>query len=632
MRVSIDWLQSYFDKKLPAPAELAERLTFYAYETDVAEDTPGVLEVDVLANRSSDSLCHRGVARELSTILDIPLKRDPLREPLPDHVTTDELRVEITEPTLAPRFMAALVRGVKVGPSPDWLRGALERIGQRSINNIVDATNYVMFDLGQPLHAFDVAKLADADGYGIRVRRAREGEKLVALNEEEYALDADTLVIVDANSDTPIGIAGIKGGMQSGIDESTRDIILEAAHFDYVSIRKSSQRLKLVSDASVRFQNDPSPQLPAYAMRDVIAMIQKVAGGTLEGVVDAGEKVAPPTQVQVPLPRLSSLLGEKLSLHAVSRALERLGIAYVVHDDILAVTPPFERTDLGFPEAIIEEIGRVHGYENVRSTPLPASDVSLSVDKRHFYSEAVRRALGDVGFSEVYTYTLRDRGDVQLANALASDKNFMRVDLGTGLKESLERNLYNAPLLGKETICIYELGPVWEKGRQSLHLAVGVGLTHGKPAKADALVQEAMRALGEALGVTLKVSVKDGLCEIDMDAVIAPLPNPARYEEAMPVADVRYRPISLYPFVLRDIALWVPEKTTAEEVAARICESAGELLVRHDQFDTFAKGDKVSFAFHLVFQSDERTLTDAEVGGAMACVAAAVKEKGWEVR
>ena len=256
MKVSLSWLQTYFDTPLPKAEEISDALTFHAFE--IEESSGDMLDVKVLPNRAADCLCHCGLAKELSAILDISLKSDPLRDLLPKFPKTDVLTVTIEDPKKCLRYMGAVVKGVKVGPSPAWLKKALETVGQRSINNIVDATNYVMLNIGQPLHAFDAAKLTQKDGkYAIGVRNAKEGEMFTTLSNETFTLKSNVLLITDANVDSAIGIAGIKGGKAAEVTANTTDIIIESANFDGTTTRRAAQTLKLFTDASVRFQNRP---------------------------------------------------------------------------------------------------------------------------------------------------------------------------------------------------------------------------------------------------------------------------------------------------------------------------------------------------------------------------------------
>src|SRR3989338_8348328 len=278
MKISRNWLQTYFNDPLPTAEELADALTFHAFEIESVEND--ILDVKVTPNRGHDALCNRGIEKELSEILDVPMKSDPLRESISLEPKTDRIKVTVEDSKLCPRFTASYIRGVKVGPSPEWLRVALESVSQKSINNIVDVTNYVMFHLGQPLHAFDAGKLKEKDGsYAMTVRLAKRGEKLIGLDDKEYELTPSMLVIEDAHAGQVASIAGIKGGKPTGIDDATTDIVLEAANWNGVTIRKTSQALKLRTDASDRFQQVISPALAPYGVKVAPERTPKIAGG-----------------------------------------------------------------------------------------------------------------------------------------------------------------------------------------------------------------------------------------------------------------------------------------------------------------------------------------------------------------
>ncbi len=361
MKISRAWLQKYFDKPLPPVAALAEVLTFHVFE--IEEVVGETLDVKVLPDRAAYGLSHRGIAKELSAILDIPLTSDPLREPLPAWTSTDKLVIK-TDPTYVLRHTGALVRGVKVGPSPMWLKEALESVGQRSINNIVDATNYVMLNIGQPLHAFDSGKIAwDADTLRIDIRAAKEGEKITILSGEEYTLSKSMYVIADGTSGAPLDIAGLKGGLASGITEATTDLFISVGNYDGTLIRKMSQSLKLFTDASQRYQNRPSPELTAYGMRDILVLITEVAGGELVGVVDIYNRKPERKSVSIIAKKVASVIGREYSDNDVADVLKRLGLSFEKQGDTFTVMPPFERNDIVIPE---DPCGGGRAYHRVR--------------------------------------------------------------------------------------------------------------------------------------------------------------------------------------------------------------------------------------------------------------------------
>ena len=293
---------------------------------------------------------------------------------------TTAVSVVIEDQQLCSRYVAGYIKGVKVGPSPDWLKQNLEAVGQRSINNVVDATNYVMLNIGQPLHAFDAGKLSErgeispdevSPRYAIGVRKAREGEKIIALDEKEYTLSNSMLVITSLAQghlvqgalvqDVPIGIAGVKGGMPAGITEATTDIIIESANFNGVSVRKTAQALKLRTDASMRFEQVISPELAAYGMRAVVELILKLAGGEVVGFVDEYPVPQNDREVSVSLSLINSVLGAKFSAAEIASVFKRLGFSCAQKGELFTITPPFERLDLVIAEDLIEEVGRIIG-------------------------------------------------------------------------------------------------------------------------------------------------------------------------------------------------------------------------------------------------------------------------------
>ncbi len=594
MKISRAWLQAYFEQPLPDAEVLAEALTFHAFEIEGVENH--VLDVKVTANRGHDCLCHRGIAKEFSAILNVPMKFDPLRIATELAPTTNAVSVDIREPSLCSRYIAGYIRGVKVGPSPEWLSGFLGSIGQRSINNVVDATNFVMFNLGQPLHAFDAGQLSDRDEkYAIVVRKAKSEERMVALDGKEYILSDSMLVIADGHTDMPIGIAGVKGGAPAAIGEMTENIIIESANFNGVSVRKTGQALKLRTDASSRFEQVISPELAAYGMRAVTELILELAGGELVGFVDDYAQKPQKGEASVSLSKINRVLGTALHETDIEDALGRLQMAYSRTNDTFTVFPPFERLDLAIAEDLVEEVGRIIGYDKVPAVELPASPNKPEVNQNFYSAEYMREELIAKGYSEVFTSVFADKGDRVVANKVDGVRPYLRATLVDGLREAYEKNMRNKDLLGLKEVRIFEVGTVWQKGNEVSVL--GIADEHG--------VRE------EPLEVRTATEYQD-----------------------LPMSEaVRYQPFSKYPFIVRDIAMWVPQNSESFTEVVTIFGDHSQGLLRHvDLFDQFQKGDRISYAFHLVFQSFEKTLTDTEVNAIMEHIYAAVKEKGWEVR
>ncbi len=638
MLVSRNWLQKYFDDELPSAVELVDLFNTHAFEIEglnkVGDDD--VIDIDVLPNRSSDCLCHRGIARDIATIISKPMKKDPLREGIPKWGKPNNFSVTVDDERLCPRYMAGVIRGVSVGPSPAWLRASLETLGQRSINNIVDITNYIMLDLGQPTHAFDLSLLEkDNDGNrDITIRLAKNGEKITVLTGEEYVLNETNLLIADGVSEKPLAIAGIKGGKQAEVTEKTVDIVVEVANFNFVNIRNTSKQIKLQTDASLRFQNEPSEILSAFAMRDAISLIEKVSGGNLVGVMDIYSRKPENRPVDVTLSEINNLLGLSLTLEDVEKILIRFEWEFSRDGEEFAVTSPWERTDIHIKQDIIEEIGRMYGYKNIKSKLLPETKSDIKINKNLYYSEKIQNTLKKLGYSEVLTYTMVDKGVVEIKNPFASDKSFMRMNLSFGINKSLNLNAKNAPLLGLKDVKLFEIGTVFTKKGEELHLCMGVRAISRKQGKADEELQDDIKKILEILNVDSRIKIVNGVCEIPLDNAITLLPETKSYE--LPHkwdVEARFKMWSVYPFASRDIAVWVPKGTKSEEVLIEIMSEATDLLVRHDLFDEFEKDGKISYAWHLIFQSKDRTLTDTEIGDIMNKITTKINsKKEWIVR
>jgi len=635
MKTSRKWLQGYFDNELPDTDAIADALTFRVAEVEEAKGD--LIDVNILPDRAAYMLSHRGVAIEIAAALELQLSRDPLKETLSSFPGTDRVSVTLDTEGKCTRYSGALIEGVKVGPSPDWLREALEAVGQRSINNVVDATNYVMLDIGQPLHAFDAAKLTVRDGgYAIAVRASRAEESITTLTGETYTLPEGTLLIGDGNADgKALGIAGVKGGIEAAVTEKTTDLIIEAASFDGTQVRKTAQALKLFTDASSRFQNKPSSALAGYGMANVIALIQKVAGGELVGVTDVFPNPPELQTASVSLARINEILGTAFTAEDVRGAFARLGFSYTDVEDTFTVLAPFERNDIQIAEDLAEEVGRSIGYDRVESKELALLE-GVPDQARFRGIEAVRDFLAERGFSEISTPSFAPEGEIELANPLQSDRPYLRASLITSLKDALTRAAGVAPrVLGPAPfVKLFEIGSVFTKHGEALFLSMGVVAVGGKPAQAAEALKENVAVLEQDL-LQIPAAAHLTLDGQMMELNLGKLNLEKLGEEYAPIS-VRmgtYTPFSLYPSALRDIAVWTPEGTEESEVANAIVSEAGEYLARIDLFDRFEKDGRISYAFRLVFESGERTLADTDLDPAMERVTAALNQKeAWQVR
>lgn len=634
MLVSYNWLQKFFDTPLPLPEDLAAALNSKSAEVDEVKVLAGdtMLDVKVLPDKSAWLMSHRGIAKEVATVLGLCLKNDPFTTTAVLTPETKKVTVATTT-TVCDYYSAAFISGVTVGESPAWLQELLATIGQRSINNVVDITNYIMFGLGQPLHAFAADKLS-GESKSIVVRTAKDREAFVSLTGESYSLSAKDTVITDGHTDAVLALAGVKGGVSTGIDESTKTIILESAHFDRVATRLSAQRNKLPTDAAKRYENGVPKDLAAIALKEATALICEIAGGELHGFAVAGdeEKVVRPA-VSVSLARVNSMLGIELKESEVTAVFDKLGYPYQIVDGLLRVEPPWERDDLVIPEDLIEEIGRLHGLEAIKSiAPVPTA--VGEVNQRYYYSEVIREALLDLGFSEVYTSSFRNKDEVKIKNALASDKGYLRSSLLLNLDEVRVKNAPQRDLLGLPAVKVFEIGTVFHKDVEEFVVGLAVQSGTGYKAKTDdKILNEALEKLATVLDTSLaKLEVKDGVAQFSLDAMMSDLPKVSTYLEVSKAEKKTYQGFSTYPAMSRDIALWATESDTVEEIITVLEAAAGELCVRITPLDRFVKEGRVSYAFRLVFQAADRTLTDVEVGQWMDAVYEAATNNNWETR
>ena len=648
MLISYDWLQSYFDKKLPKPEEVAEALSLHSLEIEGLEKAGGdyVIDVDVLPNRAHDCLSHIGIARELSVILNLKLKekelstnhKPPARMDVHPGGQTPKLEIEVENKEKCRRYIGLEINNIQVGPSPEWLKKRLEAVGQKSINNVVDAINYVMLSLGQPLHAFDADKLKSKK---IVIRDAENGEMITLLTGEEVALkEGETLVISDEFD--ALAIAGVKGGTRAEIDENTKNIILESANFDPVSIRKTSRALGIHTDSSKRFEREITPDLAGKGMDEAVKLILEIAKTPETEVKEAVDIYPKPVEswsISVSVDEINNLLGTKLKAREITDIFNRFGFEYklidadkklIDADKVFEVEIPSYRLDLKIKEDLIEEIGRIYGYGNIDSVlPEPAQS---KINKEFYYITKIRNILTKEGFSEVYMYSFVDKGKVEIQNPLAKDKKFLRSNLDK-LSESLNFNSRNEDLLGLESTKIFEIGTVFD-GEGEEHIALGFS-TNGVEKQRQEIVELLLKELG--LNQRIEPEIHADVFEINISELIEKLPEPTSYDDLnveVSKKEITYKAFSPYPVILRDIAVWVLEDTEEIEVRKVIKDNTGELLVTEPRlFDEFSKGGRTSYAYRLVFQSYEKTLFDGEINDIMDKITEKIEaNKGWDVR
>ena len=628
MKFSYNWLQSYFKKPLPAPEEISKMLINHAFEVEAVDKTPTdfLFEIKILPDRFADASSHYGLAREIAGLFGFKIEKLIGEE---HKGKTADLAVEIKSQKCR-RYLGQKIENVQIGPSPDWLRKSLEVVGVRSINNIVDATNFIMLSVGQPLHAFDADKLA---GSKIFVKEAKTGETISLLEEKgktgerKITLSGGELLIADEEGN--LALAGVKGGRRAEITNTTKNIILESANFDPVSVGKTSRKFGILTDSSRRFENNLSPELAEEALILLVDLIISIAGGEAKKTVDLYPKKQKPAKLKVSLKQINNLLGTELKSKEVTAIFNRYNFDFKETKDIFEIRPPFYRQDLRINEDIIEEIGRIYGYDKIPEK-LRANPTSKP-NKEFYYATRFRHFLRDLGFSEIYTYALGSKGEMPLKNPLAADKKFLRSNLTESFKSALAENNLYLPLLGSDEVLILEIGKVFKKNKEYNSLCLGT------PAKAiDKIASELEKKFGIDLSEADKIFFeKFAVLEINFDELISSLKEPKSYEDLdlAPMPKVHFKNISAYPFIARDIAVWLPSEEESRNLVKILEEESGKLLTRPPRlFDTYQKEGKISYAYRLVFQSREQTLTDSEVSGIMKKIEERLVGKGWSTR
>jgi phenylalanyl-tRNA synthetase beta chain len=647
MKILLSWLNDYIDAGLSAE-QIAGILSDLGLSCEGIQQLGGdaVIDLEITSNRG-DCLSLIGVARELSAATGKPLKM-PNIEPLEsDKVASDLASVEIQDADLCPRYTARVIEGVKVGPSPDWLRNRLEAVGLRTVNNVVDATNYAMLETGQPPHAFDYDKIANGK---IIVRKALPGERIVSIDGSKCDLLPDMLIIADPSG--PVAIAGVMGGLHTEVSETTTSVLLEDAYFDPVSIRRTSRRLALPSEAAYRFERIVDIENIDWASKRTAQLIAQVAGGKVaKGVVDVYPKRPAQKQVTLRLSRLNMLLGIDVRPQQVVGILSGLSFNPRQKDDSLVCTIPSWRSDIYREIDLMEEIARVYGLDKVPTRQKIQIEV-VPVDARQKLTELAGTYLNGCGFYETINVTFLDNS---VARPFASDgaehlavkdesrktANLLRRTLLPSLLTTLKTNL-NA---GNTPCRIFEIADTYiptEKGNlpaEKTNLALvcdsdlrdlrGVieGLIKSINSDAEVLFEPAdllWARTGAQITVNGQTIGTAGLVSSTVEDTFdfkAPTPAAAEmdFEHLMTLsrAAVKVKPIPRFPAIQRDLSIVIDKKTSWIQIADAVNEKAPDQL-QDLQFVGIYRGEgipsgKKSLTLKLTFRDEDGTLTHETV-------------------
>ena len=619
-----------------------------------------VIDFEITPNRP-DCLSVVGMAREIAVTTGKTWSMPDIAVKPGVGKIEDELKVEVEDAALCPRYLARVVRDIKIGPSPQWMRRRLAAAGVRPINNIVDVTNYVMLELGQPMHAFDLDKV---EGRKIIVRTARPGETIVTLDGRHRDLTEDMLVIADVSK--PIAVAGVMGGANSEITDGTRQIVLESALFKGPSVRLTSKALGLRSEASSRFEKGLDINMAVTAVDRAAQLIQELGAGTVvEGRIDVLGVSTEKKTITVKWNRINELLGLKLSVEGMKDILTKLGLKIRIDGDLMTAVVPTYRNDIEGVADLAEEVARIYGYDEIPMTLMEGSASRGTRTEKQKWIDMVKQALAGMGMYEAMTYSftsptvyesigIKDHADfplaVKIANPLGEDQSIMRTTMMPSMLEVLSRN-YNRRL---ESCSIFEINPVFlpkslpltDLPDEVLTLAMG---QYGADSDFYSL-----KGKIEAIAILLGLESK-----IRFQAVRHPALHPGRtaevwigdksvgiFGEVHPKVadnyqmDIRvmigelnlqamldrtdtgrqYKPLPRYPAVTRDLALVVEKKVPAAQILELIRKAGGHILEDVSLFDIY-EGSQIpegykSMAYALTYRASDRTLKDDEVNKA----------------
>lgn len=667
------------------PKEYAEGIFVFPEQTEIGIDAleelglnDTVLEFDLTPNRS-DALSMIGVAYEVAAILNQQVKKPTNSISETDEKATDYVSVSIDSEEDCPYYTSFIIKDVKIAPSPLWLANRLVAAGIRPINNVVDITNYVLLEYGQPLHAFDYDRIGSKQ---IVVRRAKQNEKIQTLDGEERTLSEEMLAIT--NGHEPIAVAGVMGGASSEVQDDTTTVLLEAAYFNGERVRIASKQLGLRSEASTRFEKGVARNRVYEAGLRAVALLEELAGGrVVAGTSEAGQRNVPLKKIEISSEKINDVLGTTISNQTIGEIFERLQFDYKVNDNQFVVTIPTRRPDLSIPEDLIEEVARLYGYDDIPVTLPIGESQPGGLTREQANRRKVKQYLEGAGLYQAITYSLTTEAknrmfgfdsrlkDVRLSMPMSEERAVLRTTLLPGLLEAVQYNLNRQ----QANIALFEMASVYLSEEEKLtnlpkeeeYLAAvftGAWLENkwqGETKNVDFfVVKGVLEGMFSILGLSEKVTFTQGKREgmhpgrtailslneqeIGFVGQIHPtLQAKLDLQEtyvfelslekvfAQVAEDIYYELLPKYPSVTRDIALVVDETISAGTLQNTIKETGGELLKDVHVFDVYVgehlPEGKKSIAFSLLYLNPEQTLTEEEVGAVHDRIVQALKER-----
>lgn len=667
MKYSYTWLKELSGTR-KTPKQLAEILTMRAFEFEdmKTEGKETQMEFSILPNRGHDALSHVGMAREICAVEGRKFTPRLGLGTLPSLGLGGVLHVEIKDKKLCPRYIGVIMENIEIADSPKWMQTRLLVSGVKPINNIVDITNYVMLETGKPIHAFDAEKLETRNAKTeIIVRKAKNGEKIKLLDEKEYELSDNDLVIADKSK--PVALAGVMGGFDSAINVKTTTIVLESANFNSSDIRKTRMRHNISTESSYRFERDIDTNLADVAMARAIELVKKYGGKkvNVSAMTDVYPKKVKPWQVKLDQNYANRLLGENIPVSKMKTILENLGIQAKSVKNNLVCEIPTVRIDLRTQEDLIEEIGRIFGYENIREQPLSAEVKTPPQNAKRDFENKLRDVLVGLGFSEVMNYSfyskediekcnLGEEGHIEVSNPLSLDQQYLRRALIPNLLKNIELNLKNF-----SEVQIFEIG---KKFKEKNGAMVEISILNGMLANDSKIPFFELKGKLEALlnGLSHKNIKFEAICpdhKIWNPARVARIfidgkkigkigeINPQvlkRYSIKKRVAcfglqidkllelktqEKLYRVIVKFPIVERDLSMFVGKDTKYADVVSNIGKNGGNLVKNIDLFDVFEKEGEKSLALRIKIGSDVKTLASDEIDAVMEKIISSLEKE-----
>ncbi len=660
-KYSKKWMQTFVEGKFPEDSKIVEEISKKAFEVEDVEiiHTPGgvyddsLFEIKVLPNRVSDAFCLRGMAREFATVFDLKpvgLKKTEMFNDISKFtLNNDFVEIKNKESELSTKcYFGVSVEIEKQVETPAWIKDIVEKSGGRSINSLVDITNLMLYSFGQPTHVFDTEKLSGK----IITRLANEGEKITLLDGKVLELNGTENLICDEKN--VLALAGIKGGKVAEVDENTTKAFFEIANFDADAVRLASLKQGIRTDASKIYENSLSINtteetliilvntvLEIYPNAKINFISKKYSDVKFESYLIENKN----NKITFTVSDVSRIAGVEISKEQVLKILGQLNFDILEQtENNLTIQAHKERLDINIKEDLLEEILRVYGFDNIPSVPLKVENNYFSHNKRFLLENFLKNFLCREGLTELFNYTFVPKGDLKVLLPLAEDKAYLRNNLLEGGLKAYQKNYNYLPIMQSEVVKFFEIGSVFLTDKEERRLIICL-----EDGKKKSKYLEQIESLLTKIESELKIgkieiisrNEKPAIVEISIDKIVKEVEEKNLEIPFVQVEknlqDIKYKPISVYPFIVRDIAAWVPENFDFENLKQEILKLNLQNVEKIYLFDSFTKKDemgneKTSIAFRIIFQAYDKTLTDVEVEGEMQKVNGYLKENSFEIR